>query len=131
MFTWRPSLTSSEDGYISGSKYCETLHPVSKGGFRIERDKPWLSFNYFFLVKVSESTHLLLLPLHAWENCKYICSTNKICTSFDYCFAKDTNDFEMFNCYMKGITFSETQLKLPSHCVKSVKQNCSIVDNQK
>ena len=25
-----------------------------------------------------------------------------------YCFAKETNDFEFFNCYMKGNTFSET-----------------------
>ena len=131
MFAWKPSITSSEDGYISGPKYCETLHPMSKGGFRIEGDKPWLRFNSSFLVKVSQSAKLPQLPSHAWENCKYICSTNKNCTSFDYCFAKDTNDFELFNCYMKGITLSETLLKTPSHCVKSVKQNCSIVDNQK
>ena len=131
MFAWKPSITSSEDGYISGSKYCETLHPLSKGGFRIEGDKPWLRFNSSFLVKVSQSAKLPQLPSHAWENCKYICSTNKNCSSFDYCFAKDTNDFELFNCYMKGNTFSETLLKTPSHCVKSVKQNCSIVDNQK
>ena len=28
--------------YVSGSKYCETLHPDSKGGFRIKGDKPWV-----------------------------------------------------------------------------------------
>ena len=60
---------------------------------------------------------------------KEICTTNKNCTSFDYCFAQETNDFELFNCYMKGNTFSETILKTPNHCVKSIKENCSIVDN--
>ena len=129
MFAWKPSITSSKDGYISGPKYCETLHPISKGGFRIEGDKPWLRFNSSFLFKVSQSAKLPQLPSHAWENCKYICSTNKNCSSFDYCFAKDTNDFELFNCYMKSNTFSETLLKTPRHCVKSVKQNCNIVDN--
>ena len=132
MFAWKPSITSSKDGYISGPKYCETLHPVSKGGFRIEGDKPWLRFNSSFLVKVSQSAKLPQLPSHAWENCKYICSTNKNCSSFDYCFAKDTNDFELFKCYMKGITFSETLLKTPSHCVKSVNQegrNCIFYEN--
>ena len=102
---------------------------MSKAGFRIEGDKPLLRFNSALLVKVSQSAKLPQLPSHAWENCKYICSTNKNCSSFDYCFAKDTNDFELFNCYMKGNTLSETLLKTPSHCVKSVKQNCSIVDN--
>ena len=115
MLASRPSNTSTEDGYISGSKYCETLHPDSKGGFRIEGDKPWLRFHH--------------TGSHAWENCKEICTTNKNCTSFDYCFAQETNDFELFNCYMKGNTFSETILKTPNHCVKSIKENCSIVDN--
>ena len=56
MLASRPSITSTEDGYISGSKYCETLHPDSKGGFRIEGDKPWLRFHH--------------TGSHAWENCK-------------------------------------------------------------
>ena len=62
MLAWRPSITSTEDGYISGSKYCQTLHSDSKGGFRIEGDKPWLRFNSSFLVKVSQSTDLPQLP---------------------------------------------------------------------
>ena len=33
MLASRPSITSTEDGYISRSKY--PLHPDSKGGFRI------------------------------------------------------------------------------------------------
>ena len=115
MLASRPSITSTEDGYISGSKYCETFHQDSKGGFRIEGDKPWLRFDH--------------TGSHAWENCKEICTANKNCTSFDYCFAQETNDFELFNCYMKGNTFSETILKTPNHCVKSIKENCSIVDN--
>ena len=129
LFAWRPSVSSSEDGYISGSKYCETLHPEFKGGFKIQGDKPWLKFNSSFLVKVSKSTDLPQLPSHAWENCKQICTSNKNCTSFDYCFVKETNDFEMFNCFMKGNTFSETFLKTPNHCVKSVKQNCTVLKN--
>ena len=37
-----------EEGYISGPKYCETLHPEVKGGFKIEVDKPWSKFNEIF-----------------------------------------------------------------------------------
>ena len=48
---------------------------------------------------------------------------------YNYCFTKETNDFELFNCYKKGNTLSETILKTPNHCVKSIKENCSIVDN--
>ena len=81
------------------------------------------------LVEVSKSTDLPQLPSHAWENCKQICTSNKNCTSFDYCFVKETKEFEIFNCFMKGNTFSETFLKTPNHCVKSVKQNCSVLKN--
>ena len=58
MFAWRPFVTSSDDGYISGSKYCETRHPEFKGGFKVQGDKPWLRFNSSFLVKVSKGTDL-------------------------------------------------------------------------
>ena len=47
-----------------GSKYCETLNPETKGGFKIQGDNPWLRFNSSFLVKVSQSTDLSQLPSH-------------------------------------------------------------------
>ena len=73
MFAWKPSITTSEDGYISGSKYCETLHPESKGGFRIQIDRSWLKLNSSFLVNVSQDASLPQLPSHARETAK-ICS---------------------------------------------------------
>ena len=33
----------------------------------------------------------------------------------------------MFNCFMKGNTFSKTFLETPNHCVESVKQNCKVI----
>lgn len=79
-------------------KNCVTFHPDPKSGFRIESDKPWLRFNSSFLFKVSQSTDLPQLSSYAWENCKQIRATNKNCTSFYSSFAKETNNFELFNC---------------------------------
>ena len=112
-----------EEGYISGPKYCETLHPEVKGGFKIEVDKTWSKFNETFVWKELPS-----VITHGWDVCKKICSRNQKCPLFDYCFAKETNDFEFFQCYMKSNTFSETLLKSPNHCVKSVKQKCTIIE---
>ena len=49
------------------------------------------------------------------------------CTSFDYCFQEEKNSYELFMCYIKGNTSTEAILKTPRHCVKSVKQNCSVI----
>ena len=111
-----------EEGYISGPEYCETTHPVSKGGFQIQVYKPWLRFNDTFVWR-----DIPTMTTHAWESCSKTCSANKNCTSFDYCFLTETDSNEMFQCYMKSNTFAETLIKTPEHCVKSVKQNCSLV----
>ena len=111
-----------EDGYISGPKYCKTLQPEAKGGFKVQGYKPWLLFNdsfvWYDLPKVST---------HAWESCKKICSVNRNCTSFDYCFQEENHFNEIFNCNMKGNTFAESMLKALDHCVQPVKQNCSVI----
>ena len=116
------------EGYISGPKYCETLHPLSKGGFKIQVDKPWLKFNDTYWNYDLYLYDLPKTPTHAWESCKRICSVNKKCTSFDYCFQEENESYELFSCYMKGNTSAETILKSPSHCVKSVKQNCTLIE---
>ena len=66
-------------GFVSGPKYCRTLQPEFKGGFKIEADKPWTKFNDTFVWSTLPS-----LPTHAWESCKNTCSVNKNCTSFKY-----------------------------------------------
>ena len=106
-----------EEGYISGPKYCETLHPEFKGGFKINIEKPWSKFNDTFAWKELPS-----VITHGWDVCKRICSINQKCTSFDYCFVKETSNFEIFQCYMKGNTYAESLLKSPNHCVKSTKK---------
>ena len=125
MFTKIPVTKTPEYGYISGPKYCETQHPTIKGGFKIEGDKYWLRFNSSFLIKISENSKLPKLQSHAWEDCKRICTINKKCTSFDYCFAEEKDSFEIFKCFMKSNTIAEKLLKTPRHCVKSVKLTCS------
>ena len=50
MFSRMSSIKTSEAGYISGPKYCETQHPTVKGGFEIQGDKYWLRFNSSFLL---------------------------------------------------------------------------------
>ena len=125
MFSRMSFTKSSEAGYISGPKYCKTQHSTVKGGFEIQGDKYWLRFNSSFLFKVSENAKLPKLQSHAWEDCKRICTINKKCTMFDYCFAGEENNFEIFNCFMKSNTLAEKLLKTPKHCVNSVKQTCS------
>ena len=112
------------EGYISGQKYCETLHPLSKGGFKIQVHSPFLHIE-----RVNDSMISFDLPTphtHAWENCKEICSENKNCTSFDYCFREENESFEFFDCIIKDNTLPKLVSKTPNRCVKSVKQNCTL-----
>ncbi len=111
------------EGYISGPKYCKTLQPISKGGFEIQVYNTGLKFNGTH----ASHTYIPKTRTHAWESCKRICSLNDKCTSFDYCFQEEKKSYELFMCYMKGNTSSEAILKSPRHCVKSVKQNCSVI----
>ena len=117
-----PRRKFKEEGYISGREYCETTHPVSKGGFKIQVYKPWLRFNDTFVWY-----DLPKMTSHAWENCRRTCSFNKNCTSFDYCFFTENNSSEVFQCYMKSNTLAETVIQTPNHCVKSVKQTCRLI----
>ena len=79
------------EGYIFGPRHCETLHPEFKGGFKIEIDKPWSKFDDTFVWKELPS-----VITHGWDVCTKICSRNQNCTSFEYCFAKEKNDFDFF-----------------------------------
>ena len=118
----------NREGYISGPKYCETLHPVSKGGFKIQVQSPFL-----YIERVNDTLISFVLPTphtDAWESCKEICSKNENCTSFDYCFREESTSFEFFDCNIKGNTLSELVLKTPNHCVKSVKENCTLTYNE-
>ena len=117
-----PKSKFKEEGYISGPEYCETTHPVSKGGFKIQVYKPWLRFNDTFVAYA-----LPKMTSHAWESCRRTCSFNKNCSSFDYCFFTETNSSEVFQCYMKSNTLAETVIQTPNHCVKSVKQTCRLI----
>ena len=114
----------NREGYISAPKYCETFHPVSKGGFKIQVHSPFLHIE-----RVNDTLISFDLPTphtHAWENCKEICSEHQNCTLFDYCFREENESFEFFDCYIKDNTLSELGLKTQNHCVKSVKQNCTL-----
>ena len=117
-----PKSKFKEEGYISGPEYCETTHPVSKGGFKIQVYKPWLRFNDTFVAYA-----LPKMTSHAWESCRRTCSFNKNCSSFDYCFFTETNSSEVFQCYLKSNTLAETVIQTPNHCVKSVKQTCRLI----
>ena len=105
-----------EEGYISGPEYCETSHPVSKGGFKIQFYMPWLRFNDTFVWY-----DLPKMTSHAWESCRGTCSFNKNCTSLEYCFCKETNSSKVVHCHMKNNTLEETVIQAPNHLVKSVK----------
>ena len=114
----------NREGYISGPKYCETLHPVSKGGFKIQVHSPFLHIE-----RVNNTLITFNLPTphtHAWDNCKEICSVNQNCTSFDYCFREENKYFEFFDCNIKDNTLPKLVFKAPNHCVESVKQNCTL-----
>lgn len=114
-----PKRKCKGEDYISGPEYCDTTHPIYKGGFQIQVYKPWLRFNGTFLWY-----NLPRLLSHAWESCRRICSFNKNCTSFDYCFSVETNSREVFDCYLKSNTLEEAVIQAPEHCVSSVKQTC-------
>ena len=112
------------EGYISGPKYCETLNPVSKGGFKIQ-----IHSLFFLIQRVNAALISFDGPTphtYAWENCRKNFEENTNCTSFDYCFREENESFEFFDCDMKCNTLSELISKSPNHCVKSIKQNCTL-----
>ena len=105
--------------FISGPKYCTSLTPLSKGGFEI-KIKAWLgrrkSYNQKWIGFTTE----------AWKGCKRICSINKNCIWFDYCFDGENENNELFTCYFRGL--QESSIETPKYCVKSVKKNCSEIN---
>ena len=62
--------------------------------------------------------------------CKETWTTNQNCTSFDRCSAKEQMILSCLSVTWKVTRFQNT-FKTPNHCVKSVEQNCCIVNNQK
>ena len=117
-----PRIKLKKESYISGPEICETTHPVPKGGFQSHVYKLWSMFNDTFVWY-----ELPKVISHTWESRKRTCSFNENCTSFDYCISKETSASEIFQCNMKRNTLPEMIIKIPNHCVKSMKQRCRLL----